>query len=468
MDIWAKAVRELFRDADDLETRQIAVGDTLLEVFFLDGLTSGGDIADYVLRPLTLVSPPLYENCLHGGVWCASAKVCEDLDTAARLLCNGFCLVVFPQGKALAFEAKTPEKRSPSPPEVENTVKGAKDAFTETNRTNTSLIRRHLRTPELQVWETVVGRRSLTNVSVLSVRGLTDPELVQSVKQRLNSIDIDGLLSPAAVEEYLTGSRKTAFPLLQYTERTDRFSQGLLDGQVGVLVDGLPLGYLLPVDAGQLMTGAEDRGGSAVTNSGVRIVRYMALLTALLLPALYVAMARFHPAMIPTKLLRAIIESKQKVPFPTVAEVVGLLIAFELLQEAGLHLPQAVGHTVSIVGGLVVGTAAVEASLISPAALIVVSVAGICGFAVPGKDFSDAVRIWRFVLTLCASVSGLFGLSLGLICLAVHLGSLQSCGRPYLAPFSDVRGLDAVLRRRLVTRKFRPAAFGATDRRNQR
>lgn len=467
MDISAKAVRELFRDADDLETREIMVGKTLLEVFFIDGLTSGGDIADLILRPLTQVSPPLYENCLHGGVWCASAKSCEDLSAAARLLCNGFCLVVFPEGKALAFEAKTPEKRSPSPPEVENTVKGAKDAFTETNRTNTSLIRRHLRSPHLQVWETVVGRRSLTNVSVLSLRNLTDPALVQAVQQRLAGIDIDGFLSPAAVEEYLTGSRKTAFPLLQYTERTDRFCQGLLDGQVGVLVDGLPLGYLLPVNVGQLMTGAEDRGGSALMNSGVRIIRYMALLVSLLLPALYVAMARFHPAMIPTKLLRAIIESKEKVPFPTAAEVVGLLIAFELLQEAGLHLPKSIGHTVSIIGGLVVGSAAVEASLISPAALIVVSVAGICGFAVPGKDFSDAVRIWRFALTVCACVAGLFSLTVGLICLTVHLGSLQSCGRPYLAPFSELR-CGSVLRRRLITQKYRPAAFGAKDRRNQR
>lgn len=474
MPISSQAVREVFGGADDLEERTVRVGDLSLAVFFIDGLTAGGDIAEYVIRPLRqnlLSGPPeqMLRCCLEGAVWCAAAKACEDMDTVCRLLVNGFCVVVFPGlDKAAAFEAKTPEKRSPSPPEVENTVKGAKDAFTETSRTNTSLIRRHLRTPRLQVWETVVGRKSLTNVSVLSVGGLTDPELVQQVKDRLEEIDIDGFLSPAAAEEYLTGSRKTAFPLLQYTERTDRFCQGLLDGQVGVLIDGLPLGYLAPVDVGQLMTGAEDRGGSALTNSCVRLIRYAALLVALLMPALYVAMARFHPAMIPTKLLRAIIASKENVPFPTALEVVGLLVAFELLQEAGLHLPQSIGHTVSIIGGLVVGTAAVEASLISPAALIVVSVAGICGFAVPGKDFSDAIRIWRFVLTVCAALSGLFGVTVGLICLMVHLGSLSSCGRPYLAPFSAVSGMDALLRRRLVKKKFRPRAFRAVDRRNQR
>lgn len=465
--VTAENVRHIFRDAGDLAERQLRAGEHLLTAFFIDGLCASGMISEYVVWPIANhlqhgSQQALFQKCLEGAVYNAVAKPCEDMDTVCRLLVNGFCVVVFPAlQKAVAFETRTPEKRNPSPPEVENTVKGAKDAFTETSRTNTSLIRRHLRTPELQVWETVVGRRSLTNVSVLSIRNLTSPDLVQQVKNRLDAIDIDGFLSPAAVEEYLTGSQKTAFPLLQYTERTDRFCQGLLDGQVGVLVDGLPLGYLLPVNLGGLMTGAEDRGGNFFMNSGVRVIRYLALLTALLLPALYVAMARFHPAMIPTKLLRAIIESKRNVPFPATVEVLGLLIAFELLQEAGLHLPQSIGHTVSIIGGLVVGTAAVEASLISPAALIVVSVAGICGFAVPGKDFSDVVRIWRFVLTLCAAAAGLFGLTVGVICLLVHLGSLTSCGRPYLA------GTE-ILRRRLVTKKTRPTAYGAVDRRNQR
>lgn len=465
MPVSAEAVRQVFAGADDLQERQAGE----FTVFFIDGLTSGGDIADTVVRPLqALKGGVLLEQCA-AAVWNAVSVVCEDMDTVCSLLVNGFCVVTIPgESRAVAFEVKTPEKRNPSPPEVENTVKGAKDAFTETGRTNTSLIRRHLRTPELAVWETVVGRRSLTNVSVLWVKGLTDTDVVEQVQRRLERVDVDGFLSPAAVEEYLTGSRKTAFPLLQYTERTDRFCQGLLDGQVGVLVDGLPLGYLLPVCVGQLMTGAEDRGGSAAVDSCVRVIRYLALLVALLLPAVYVAMAQFHPAMIPTKLLRAIIESKQFVPFPTTVEVLSLLVAFELLQEAGLHLPRTIGHTVSIIGGLVVGTAAVEASLISPAALIAVSVAGICGFAVPGKDFSDAVRLWRFILTVCAAIMGLFGVTVAVICLGVHLGSLESCGRPYLAPFSAVKGKSAVLRQRLAAQKFRPAFFSAQDRRRQR
>jgi hypothetical protein len=192
------------------------------------------------------------------------------------------------------------------------------------------------------------------------------------------------------------------------------------------------------------MTTQEDRGADYITASVLRALRYVALICALFLPAFYVAMARFHPQMIPTRLLEAIVRSKENVPFPTVAEVLALLAAFEILQEAGLHLPQAIGHTVSIIGGLVVGSAAVEAGFISPSALIVVSVAGICGFAVPGKDFSDAIRLWRGVLTLCAAVAGLYGLTLGGLVLLSHLSALTSCRRPYLRGegilFSPKRG----------------------------
>ena len=189
------------------------------------------------------------------------------------------------------------------------------------------------------------------------------------MKDRIASIDVDGFLSPAAVEEYVTGSRRTAFPLLQYTERSDRFAQGLLDGRVGLLVDGLPLGYLAPADLMYLMESPEDRGRDYIGASAVRILRYFALLTGLLLPGIYIALATFHQALIPLPLLRSIIESKEAVPFSTAAEVLGLLIAFELLQESGIHLPQAIGQSVSIIGGIVVGTAAVEAGIISPMAL---------------------------------------------------------------------------------------------------
>ena len=469
-----RALTAQFEDAADFETRKVLCGGQLLTVLFLDGLTSGGDIAEQVLRPLAQMTDEareevLYTRALQGGVWCASVKEPESTQQAAELLVNGFCVILFPgSGKALGCEVKTGEKRSPSPPETENTVKGAKDAFTETLRTNTSLVRRHLRTPGLRLTETVVGKRTLTKVTVCWIGGLTDPELPRRMQERLSSIDIDGALSPAAIEEYVTGSRRTAFPLLEYTERTDHFCQGLLDGQVGLLADGLPLGYLAPVGLGRLMRSPEDRATDFFSASMLRLLRYAALGVSLLLPALYAAMAMFHQQMLPTKLLLSIIESKQNVPFSTLLEVLGLLCAFELLQQAGLHLPQAVGTAVSIIGGLVVGTAAVDAKLVSPAALIVTASSGICGFTLPNRELSDAVRLWRFALTILAGAWGLFGVTVGLLLLLTHLAGLESLGRSYLAPFGEAEMAKAMLRPRLVKQKYRDADLAPQDDKNQR
>jgi len=463
--------RAVFEPSGDFNRRVLQVGTYTLYIYALDGLTSGGDISEFVIKPLMQdtegsTMDELYERALHKTVYNAVAKPCETLDAALSALVNGFSVVLFGQ-KALAFEDKTPEKRSPSAPEVENTVKGPKDGFTETSRTNTSLLRRHLRSPALHFYETTVGRRSRTNVSVAYLDGLTNPELLERMKNRLAEIDIDGMLTPAAVEEYVTGSRATAFPLMQYTERTDRFAQGLLDGRIGLLVDGLPLGYLMPVDLGYLMQSAEDRGTNYLSASLMRILRYTALFASLLLPALFVALVSYHPAMLPTALLESIIEAKKAVPFPTILEILGLLVAFELLQEASVSLPKSVGQSLSIIGGLVVGSAAVEAKLISPAALIAVAVAGICGFAIPGRGFADAIRLWRFVLAVAASLAGLFGMTLAGMCLLIHLAQLRSFSEPYLAPFARM-SLRGILRQRLKKERLRDAYLHPQDQKNQR
>ena len=426
----------VFRGAGDFVRRELSCGALTVYAYFIDGLTAGGEIAEYVFKPLYENRAEdmgvFYQQALAGGVYSATAAVCTDVADAARKLVNGFCVVLFPEVGAVAYEVKTPVRRSPSPPQVENTVKGAKDAFVESMRVNTSLLRRHLRSPDLRLWQTTVGEHTLTNVTLLYMEGLTDPTLVERMQNRLDTIKLDGFISPAAVEESISGSRATAFPLLQYTERTDRFCQGLLDGRVGLLVDGLPLGYLAPVDLHYLMESPEDRSRDYISASAIRILRWIAMLTGLLLPGLYIALTAFHPNLIPMPLHDSIINSREAVPFSAAAEVLGLLIAFELLQESGIHLPQAVGQSVSIIGGIVMGTAAVEAGLISSMALISVSIAGICGFVQPNRDLATACRVWRFLIASASAVTGLLGTAAAAGALLIHLGRLKSMGIPYL------------------------------------
>ena len=461
-------IRKIFDEAGDFNTRPLRCGGHTIYTYAIDGLTAGSDISEYVFKPIAELldgnsMEELYQKAMAGMVFNSVAKPCKCLDDAALFLVNGFCVVLFPGVGAIAFEVKTGEKRGISQPDVENTAKGAKDAFVETVRSNTSLIRRHLRTPDLRLYETKVGRRSLTNVTVIWINGMTNPEIVKRMKMRLQNIDIDGMVTPASVEEYITGSRYTPFPLLQYTERTDRFCHSLMEGRVGLFVDGIPVGYLAPVDIGYLMESPEDYGRDFISASAVRILRYIALLFDLLLPALFVAMTVHHTHWLPNHLYQIIMESRRGVSFSSIWEILGLLIAFELLQETGIHLPKSIGNSVSIIGGIVVGTAAAEAGILSPVALIAVSVAGICGFVLPNRDFAAAVRVCRFLLAVLAAIAGMTGISLGVIALALHLASLKSLGSSYIVPFEP-----GILRRRLASRKLRSHRVRPEDRKKQK
>ncbi len=478
MDLSARAVKEIFRDAADFYSRQILCdGEAAAEVFFIDGLVSGSEIAEYVIKPLMdtptggETADGLIDRLSRSEICAATGEEVRDMDGLCSKLVNGFVVIVVDGAtRALAFEAKTGEKRGISPPNVENTVKGSKDAFVETIRTNTSLVRRHLRTPELRIKETVVGRRTLTNVSILYIEGITNEHMVSELEKRLDAMDVDGLLTVETLNEYLF-ERRSLFPRLMYTERTDRFCFELLEGRPGILVDGMPVGFILPATLPLIMKTAEDRAENHIAASCLRLLRYGALIVTLLLPGVYLAVRGFHSEMIPQVLLDSILESKEKVAAGTAFEVISLLLCFELLQEAGLRMPQNIGQTIGVIGGLVVGTAAVDANIVSPVVLVMVSLAGVAGYTLPNQDFSNAVRVWRFLMVLAAWGFGLFGVQVACLLLLVSLSSIESLNVPFLSPLTTAEP-DSIIENIAVKpakeKKFREKALQTRDKRSKR
>lgn len=453
-------------------------GGRCLSVCWVDGLADGAAIAEDILRPLTeqartegLCERRLLELLERGGVYSCTVRRRKRQDELVTDLLAGFCcLIAEGAGEALSFEVRSKATRSISTPQVEKSIKGGKDAFVETLRVNTSLVRRKLRTPELHLTETVVGRRSGTSVAVMHLEGIAREGLAEEVLRRIDAIDIDGLLTAGDLEEYIVDCPRTPFPQLLHTERPDAFAAQLLDGRVGILVDGLPLGFLLPGGLAAFMRVPEDSADHFLVASMLTLLRWAALVLSLCLPAAFVAISMYHQEMLPVKLLLSMTAAKQNVPFNVATEVVAMLIAFELLQEAGLRLPDPVGQTASIIGALIVGQSAVEAKVVSPIAVIVVALSGISGYTMPSQDLGSAVRLFRLALVAAAAAMGLYGVITGMVLLIWYTAGLESFGKAYTAPFtgSDAGALARVLLKRPNrANKFRSRHLAGWNRRRQ-
>lgn len=456
------ALKGLFSGCGDFQMRGVLPGllpGREIYVCWLDGVVDGTAVTEDILRPVTergragffLSARRLIDAIERGAVYSYTVQRRSSLEDTAGDIVNGCCAVVFDgPGEALTFEVRTKTGRAVSEPTVEKSIKGAKDAFVETLRINTSLVRRKLRSSSLKLTQVKIGRESGTSVAVMYVEGIAKDSTVRELLRRLNAIDTDGLLSASDLEEYVSDSPNSPFPQLLHTERADAFAMQLLSGRVGVIVDGLPLGFLVPGCLAAFMRVPEDSSGHFAVASMLLFLRWIALGLSLLLPAAFVAVSMYHQEMIPTKLLLSMTAAKQYVPLSSAAEVLAMLLSFELLQEAGLRLPDPVGQTASIIGALIVGQSAVEARIVSPIAVIIVALAGISGYTMPSHDLSSAIRLLRLLFVLAAAALGLFGLMAALALLIWHLASLESFGTPYLTPLTDPDGrggLRALFRR---------------------
>jgi len=477
----SRELRRVFARCGDFRIRPIEPG---LEgggrvcLAWLEGLVSGEAAAEELLRPLTerrrtggLSDERLFERLLRGGVCALPAQARDTMDALVTDLTHGCCALLFDDlRRALCFELRGGARRNVAEPTLEKSLKGAKDSFVEALRVNTALVRQRLATPQLKLLESSLGRKSSTQVGLLYLEGVADPAKVEALAGRLDTLDVDALLATGIVEETISDAPRSPFPQVLHTERPDRFAMYLADGRVGLLIDGLPIGLVVPVTLAEFMRVTGERSSSFLISSVLSVLRWFALLLGLLLPALYVAMAMYHQEMIPARLLLSMIAAKQNVPFSTALEVLGMLLAFTMLQEAGLRLPNPIGDTVSIIGALIVGQSAVEAQVVSPIAIIVVAVSGISCYTLPSQDLASAVRLCSFLALLSAAAAGLYGVGLFCCLLLLHLAGIDSFGVSYTAPLSEGAALALprlLLRRPLRRDKLRDPFLNTPDRRRQ-
>lgn len=454
---------------------EMTVGDPPVRtaVACLQGMANWDHLTRTVLTPLlsrdwpraSILDPYALMGRILTGAQTAIAS--DRRDVVYGMLSGSAALLVDGATKAVLADIKGWAKRSVEAPKTEPVPFGPHEAFIEDLPTNLSLIRRRLRTPDLTIEVGEIGRFSRTEIAMVYLRSVANPKLVGEVRRRLASIDV-GYVHSGTVEQFIEDRPFAPYPSILQTERPDRVAAQVAEGFVVILTANTPLAMILPASMNMFLHAAEDPYLRWPLATFVRLLRALAYLTALLLPGVYLAGARFHPDMIPTPLMMAISGSREAVPLPVVLEVMTMELAFEMIREASVRVPTIVGPTIGIVGGLILGQAAVQAGVISPIQIIITSATAIASFAIPNYSLQFATRLMRFAYILAGAFLGLYGVSLLFLAVAAVQGYGNSFGMPWLTPTAPSRPSgDDYLRKPSFQQQDRPAGVRPQDKQRQ-
>ncbi len=462
---------ELFSDCADIKKRKIKVGQKLgreCYIAYIEVSISNVDWKDSAVGKLLQTLRGLPEEELVQYVEQNVEEISDSqpfgtIEDAAQGMLTGDALF-FLDGYAKAL--KIPDKGYPGrgvyETESEKVIRGSNEGFSESVKLNTALIRKRLRSPHVKVKESFVGKRTQTNVDLVYLKDLIHPGMLEEIEKRLGEFEIDGALDSGIIEQLTEKRKYSPFPQFQTTQRPDRAAMAILEGRIVLLSDNSPVALILPATYNTFIQTSDDYYSRWEIASFTRMLRYLASFLAMAFPGLYLAMTNFHTQIVPTDLLLSLAAARQGVPFPAAVEIVLMEVAFELLREAGVRLPGANGNTIGIVGGLIIGQAAVDANIVSPIVVIVVALTALCSFAVPNEEFATAFRILKFLFIFLCSTLGFFGFLVGMLGILIHLSHMESFGIPYLAPFvgADLNGYrderDTFLRLPLGFLKKRP------------
>lgn len=453
----------------DIQFRQLQSGGTQILLVWLKTLV-GKELAQQgVLNPLTSHNAPIRTpQDLEQFLTAVYLQRLRNMDEINKAIADGYMVVLIEgANEAVAIDVTAWEGRPIEKPELEPGVLGPQESFTESLEKNLGLLRRRLRTSDLKMESIRLGTVTQAPVSIVYLQGVAKPELVDEVRLRLSRIQIDGTIDINYISEMTKDAIRSPYPTDQITERPDRAAAALLQARVAIILDGSPYALFVPALFVNFMNSSEDYYGNYTISVPVRLLRHSTFWASLLLPALYIALLSYHQEMLPTALLVRLAATHEGIPFPAVIEAFIMVITFEALREAGIRLPKAVGQSVSIVGALVIGDAAVNAGIVSPGMVIVVALTGVASFSIPSYNMALTNRILQFPFMILAGLFGLYGITIGLLILMTHLVSLRSFGMPYLYPLAPfdwktIKG-DVFARDAWWNMRQRPNAFGSIN-----
>ncbi|QSO45839.1 spore germination protein [Alicyclobacillus mengziensis] len=431
-------IEDRWASCADVQYRHLHVEGIRVTLVFIAGLVDEDMAQRGVIGPLTRYSTgAVTVDNLRDTLWTTKTDETGELSAVYRAIADGkMVLLIDGQSRALVVDVNRDPERPIERSQNEPAIQGPQEAFIENMQTNIALIRKRLRTSKLKVEFMRLGTYTETPIALVYINGIVKPGYLDEARSRLGRIDIDGIIATNQVRELIADSARSPFRLTEVTERPDRVVAGLLQGRLYIFINGSPNVIAVPSIFVNGLIASEDYYGHYMIAFPLRILRHVMYWASLLLPSLYIALLSYNQDLVPTPLLISLESQHEGIPFPTVVEALVMQTAFEALREAGLRLPRAVGQSVSIVGALVIGDAAVNANIVSPGMVIVVATAGVASYTIPSQDLVNANRILQYPFMIAASVLGLFGIaSLGLV-LVIHMLSLRSFGVPFMAPLA--------------------------------
>lgn len=437
-------VSKMNGNSSDIVTRVIEKGNNKIGYIFLESVCSDDKISDFINKAIVnLDKKKLFDsfyNLVKNSIFNSNMNFCENYDDLFYYLSSGYTVILIDGSKkAIVVETKNTLDRGVSEATSEPIIRGPKDSFTENHNKNLGLIRKRIKDPNLWFKDTKVGTRTKTKVTVAFIKDIADNKHVEEIVKELKKINIDGIIDSGYIRELLENKQKSLFPKMISTERPDLACTSLLNGKIIILVENTPFVLILPAVLSDFFHSPQDYYEKPLNSTFSRILRLICFFLALVTPALYVALMTFNHEVIPDQLLISLAIQREGVPFPTFIEVFLFVITFEMLREADIHAPSFSGSAMNIVGALILGDAAVAAGIVSPIVIIIVATTSISELVFYDIDIIDALREWRIIFLITATILGLIGVVVALIVFIAKLASMDCLGVDYLTPISPLK-----------------------------